>query len=72
VNVADRDGGTMRMPGPPWRFSRSTLPAPGIPYFQGESNAEVLGEIGMAAERVEQLRRQGVLRSRRNAAGAFD
>jgi len=72
VNVDDRDGGTVRMPGPPWRFSKSTLPVPGLPYFQGESNEEVLGELGITAQRVEELRRQGVLRSRRSATGAFD
>jgi CoA:oxalate CoA-transferase len=72
VHVDDRQGGTLRMPGPPWRFSRSVLPEPGVPYFQGECNDEVLGEIGIAPERVEALRRQGVLRSRRSLAGAFD
>lgn len=72
VQVDDRQGGTLRMPGPPWRFGRSTLPPPGIPYFQGECNAEVLGELGMAAERVEALRLRGVLRSRRSLSGAFD
>lgn len=72
VHVDDRAGGTLRMPGPPWRFSRSALPPPGRPYFQGECNEEVLGEIGIPAERVEALRRQGVLRSRRSLAGSFD
>jgi crotonobetainyl-CoA:carnitine CoA-transferase CaiB-like acyl-CoA transferase len=28
VNVDDRSGGTMRMPGSPWRFSGATLPTP--------------------------------------------
>lgn len=72
VDVDDRDGGTVRMPGPPWRFSRSTLPAPGLPYFQGECNEVVLGEIGISPERVEALRQQGVLRSRRSLVGSFD
>ncbi|WP_395346673.1 CaiB/BaiF CoA transferase family protein [Variovorax sp. UC122_21] len=72
VNVDDRDGGSVRMPGPPWRFGRSRLPAPGMPYFQGESNAEVLAELGVDGERIEALRKQGVLRSRRSAVGAFD
>jgi CoA:oxalate CoA-transferase len=72
VDVDDREGGTLRMPGPPWRFSRSDLPSPGIPYFQGECNVEVLGEIGISPERVEELRKQGVLRSRRSLVGAFD
>jgi len=72
VNVDDRGGGTFRMPGPPWRFSRSILPAPGMPYFQGECNEDVLGEIGISAERVEELRKQGVLRSRRSLVESFD
>lgn len=72
VEVDDRQGGTLRMPGPPWRFGRSTLPCAGIPYFQGECNAEVLAEIGIGPERIEALRRQGVLRSRRSLSGSFD
>lgn len=72
VDVDDRAGGTVRMPGAPWRFSRSALPAPGIPYFQGESNHEVLQGLGIPAERIEQLQQRGVLRSRRNPTGAFD
>ncbi|MEC5406544.1 CaiB/BaiF CoA-transferase family protein [Paraburkholderia sp. MPAMCS5] len=72
VEVDDREGGTLRMPGPPWRFSRSDLPAPGVPYFQGECNGEVLTELGRTAEQLEELRRQRVLLSRRNPVGAFD
>ena len=72
VNVDDRSGGTVRMPGPPWRFSRSELPAPGIPYFQGECNAEVMSELGIPPERIEALRERGVIRSRRTFTGAFD
>jgi crotonobetainyl-CoA:carnitine CoA-transferase CaiB-like acyl-CoA transferase len=72
VHVDDRQGGTVRMPGAPWRFGRSTLPGPGVPYFQGECNEQVLGEIGIPVERVDALRRQGVLRSRRSLTGAFD
>ncbi|MFP3562981.1 CaiB/BaiF CoA transferase family protein [Paraburkholderia sp. SIMBA_030] len=72
VEVDDREGGMLRMPGPPWHFSRSDLPAPGVPYFQGECNEEVLSARGMSAEQLETLRRQRVLLSRRNPAGAFD
>jgi crotonobetainyl-CoA:carnitine CoA-transferase CaiB-like acyl-CoA transferase len=72
IEVEDREGGKVRMPGPPWRFGRSQLPGPGLPYFQGESNEEVLGELGIPAEQIETLRKQGVLRSRRSPAGAFD
>lgn len=72
VTVDDRNGGSVRMPGPPWRFSRSELPSPGIPYFQGECNAEVMEELGFSAEQTEALRARGVLRSRRAFTGAFD
>ncbi|RZF26722.1 CoA transferase [Paraburkholderia sp. UYCP14C] len=72
VEVDDREGGTLRMPGPPWRFSRSELPAPGLPYFQGECNAHVLAELGVSAEELEVLRRRRVLLSRRSPVGAFD
>jgi CoA:oxalate CoA-transferase len=72
VDVDDRAGGTMRMPGAPWRFSRSKLPAPGIPYFQGESNDELLAELGVTRERVEALKAKRVMLSRRAPNGAFD
>jgi len=72
VEVDDREGGTMRMPGPPWRFSRSQLPSPGIPYFQGESNDELLAEYGVTAAEAETLKNQRVTLSRRSPAGAFD
>ena len=72
VEVDDREGGTMRMPGAPWRFSRSRLPAPGIPYFQGESNDELLAEHGVSAAEAAQLRQSRITLSRRSPAGAFD
>src|ERR1700745_490047 len=31
VDVDDRAGGTLRMPGNPWLFSHSELPPPGVP-----------------------------------------
>ena len=72
VQVDDRGGGTVQMPGPPWRFSASQLPAPGIPYFQGENNAELLAEYGVAADVIDDLRQRRVLLSRRSARGAYD
>jgi CoA:oxalate CoA-transferase len=72
VEVDDRHGGTLRMPGAPWRFGRSELPAPGIPYFQGECNAQVLGELGLTDAQIGALQKQGALRSRRAPTGAFD
>ncbi|MDM0042764.1 CaiB/BaiF CoA-transferase family protein [Variovorax sp. J22G21] len=72
VDVDDRNGGTVRMPGPPWKFGRSTLPAAGIPYFQGESNAEVLAEQGLSPAAINDLHQRGVIRHRRTATGSFD
>ena len=72
VEVDDREGGTMRMPGPPWRFSRSKLPAPGLPYFQGESNDELLAEYGVSPDQADALKKQRVMLSRRSPTGAFD
>jgi CoA:oxalate CoA-transferase len=72
VNVDDRSGGTMRMPGPPWRFSEATLPPPGIPAFQGEHNIELLTEHNVDPELIEDLRQRRVLLSRRSLRGEFD
>ncbi|WP_185879085.1 CaiB/BaiF CoA transferase family protein [Variovorax sp. MHTC-1] len=72
VEIDDRSGGTMRMPGPPWRFGGCELPAPGIPYFQGECNAQVLGELGITEAEIAALQKQGAVRSRRAPTGAFD
>lgn len=72
VDVDDRAGGTARMPGPPWRFSGSTLPASGIPSFQGENNEEILLELGIGADGIKELRQRGITRSRRVPFGAFD
>lgn len=71
-HVDDRDGGTVKMPGAPWRFSLSTLPDPGIPYFQGESNIDVLAEQGITPEAIATLQERGILRSRRSPTGQFD
>ncbi len=34
--ISDRNGGTYRLPGRPWRFSRENLQPLGDPAFQGE------------------------------------
>lgn len=65
VDVDDRAGGTVRMPGAPWIFSRSNLPAVGVPAYQGEHNEEVLAARGIAPERIEDLKQRQVLLSRR-------
>lgn len=72
VQVDDRSGGTLRMPGAPWRFSSATLPEPGLPCFQGESNEDVVAELGWDAARIQSLQARGILKSQQRAAGAFD
>lgn len=72
VEVDNRDGGTIRMPGTPWRFSQSVLPSPGIPSFQGEDNARILTDRNVDPAVIEDLRRRKVLLSRRSPRGAYD
>ncbi|OAJ54971.1 formyl-CoA transferase [Paraburkholderia ginsengiterrae] len=72
VEVDDRSGGTMRMPGPPWRFSTATLPSPGIPAFQGEHNIELLSERNVDPATIQTLRERRVLLSRRSIREDFD
>jgi crotonobetainyl-CoA:carnitine CoA-transferase CaiB-like acyl-CoA transferase len=72
AEVNDRANGVVRMPGPPWRFSQSTLPPPGIPAYQGEHNAEILAERDIAPAVIEDLRQRRVLLSRRTPRGAYD
>lgn len=72
VEVDDRNGGTMRMPGAPWRFSTATLPKPGSPAFQGEHNVELLSERGIDPALIQELRQRRVLLSRRSLRGEFD
>jgi crotonobetainyl-CoA:carnitine CoA-transferase CaiB-like acyl-CoA transferase len=72
VQVDDRSGGTLRMPGAPWRFGGATLPDPGLPCFQGESNEEVVAELGWDADRIQSLQARGILKSQQRAAGSFD
>lgn len=72
VDVDNRDGGTTPMPGQPWKFSNATLPGAGTPYFQGENNAEILLEFGIAPEDIETLIKRKVLVSRRSPLGALE
>ncbi len=72
VEVDDRAGGTTRMPGNPWIFSRSVLPPPGVPAFQGEHNEEILAERNIAPGRIKDLQLRKVLLSRRSPTGSFD
>jgi CoA:oxalate CoA-transferase len=72
VDVDDRAGGTVRMPGNPWIFSRSALPPPGIPAFQGEHNEEILAERKISPARIKDMEQRKVLLSRRSPVGSFD
>jgi crotonobetainyl-CoA:carnitine CoA-transferase CaiB-like acyl-CoA transferase len=72
VDIDDRAGGTVRMPGNPWIFSRSKLPAPGAPAFQGEHNEEILLERNLTADEIADLKKRKVLLGRRTPFGAFD
>jgi crotonobetainyl-CoA:carnitine CoA-transferase CaiB-like acyl-CoA transferase len=61
--VDDRTGGTLRIPGKPWRFSRDSLGHPGAPAYRGEHNAEILAELGIAAPQIRRLTEIGALTS---------
>ncbi|WP_338811374.1 CaiB/BaiF CoA-transferase family protein (plasmid) [Agrobacterium leguminum] len=72
VDVDDREGGTIKMPGNPWKFSRSRLPDPGFPAFQGEDNEAVLNELGISPDKIRELHERKILLRRRIASGDFD
>jgi CoA:oxalate CoA-transferase len=65
VEVDDRAGGTVRMPGNPWIFSQSQLPAPGAPAFQGEHNVEILKELQIPEEQIGSMQQRNIILSRR-------
>ncbi|MFG1465673.1 CoA transferase [Xanthobacter sp. DSM 24535] len=65
VQVDDRGGGTLRMPGNPWIFSQSELPVPGVPAFQGEHNEEILQKLHVPDDRIRDMQERGILLSRR-------
>jgi crotonobetainyl-CoA:carnitine CoA-transferase CaiB-like acyl-CoA transferase len=51
--VSDRNGGSYRLPGRPWRFSREQLAPLGEPAFQGEHNRAVFAELGLGDEQID-------------------
>lgn len=59
--VSDRQGGTYRLPGRPWRFSRDELTPIGNPAFQGEHNRAVLSELGFSDSEIERSASSGAL-----------
>ena len=65
VDVDDRAGGVLRMPGNPWIFSRSELPPPGVPAYQGEHNEEILKELQISDETIRDMQEKNVILSSR-------
>ena len=59
--VSNRNGGTFRLPGRPWKFSDAELPAPGDPALQGEHNIDVLTELGYSRSDIDRLDAAGAL-----------
>ena len=59
--VSDRDGGSYRLPGRPWRFSREQLAPLGDPAFQGEHNRMVFGELGLGDSEIDGYIASGAL-----------
>ena len=59
--VSDRYGGTYRLPGRPWRFSREKLEPLGDPAFQGEHNRAVFGELGLSKGEIDRYIASGAL-----------
>src|SRR5260370_39980273 len=50
--VSDRNSGSYRLPGRPWRFSREQLAPLGEPAFQGEHNRAVLAELRFSYDEI--------------------
>ena len=59
--VPDRNGGSYRLPGRPWRFSREQLAPPGEPAFQGEHNRAVFTELGLSDSEIDSYIVSGAL-----------
>lgn len=65
VEVDDRAGGTVRMPGNPWIFSESELPAPGAPAYQGEHNEDILKRLDIPDDQIQDMQQRNILLNRR-------
>jgi crotonobetainyl-CoA:carnitine CoA-transferase CaiB-like acyl-CoA transferase len=59
--VSDRNGGSYRLPGRPWRFSGEKLDPLGEPAFQGEHNREVFGQLGLSDQQIDAHLKSGAL-----------
>ena len=66
VEVDDRNGGTIRVPNVPWRFSASpAVGVSGIPKYRGEDNRSILTDVlGYDDVRIDRLEADGILSSR--------
>ena len=70
--VSDRNGGSYRLPGRPWRFSRERLAPLGEPAFQGEHNRAVLAELGLHDDEIDAHIASGALVSASVPTNATD
>lgn len=59
--VSDRNGGSFRLPGRPWKFSDAELSTPGEPSLQGENNVDVCRELGFTDDQIQQFDAAGAL-----------
>src|ERR1700724_1657048 len=59
--VSDRNGGTYRLPGRPWHFSREKLEPLGDPAFQREHNRNVFGELRLSESEIDGYLASGAL-----------
>jgi crotonobetainyl-CoA:carnitine CoA-transferase CaiB-like acyl-CoA transferase len=59
--VSDRNGGSYRLSGRPWRFSGEKLDPLGEPAFQGEHNREVFAELGLDEAEIDGYAASGAL-----------
>jgi len=65
AEIDDRDGGTVRVPNAPYRFSKASAGARGRPAYRGEHNREVLSEMaGLDGIDIDRLEADGILSSR--------
>lgn len=65
ARVDDRQGGTVRVPAPPWRFSDAAVGNHAGPRFRGEDNHRVLSELlGLDDVTLADLDARGVLSQR--------
>ncbi len=61
--IPDRAGGTYRISGSPWRFSRDKLEPSGAPALRGEHNREICKGIGLSDQQIDRLIEAKVLLS---------